>query len=101
MQRLQTVCARRKMKSLINSLLVKIGLVKDVGAPVHAGVNPVYFTDVYEGGKGWVFSWRSADHSAGMVRDGFWTKAEADDVRRVWATRREMVEHATFVHENA
>ncbi len=89
------------MKNLLKSLLEKVGLSSNVGAPVHAGVNPVYFTDVYENGKDWTFSWRSADHSSGLVKDGFSKKAEANEFRRFWAERREMTEHATFVHDTA
>ena len=89
------------MKNLVNSLLVKIGLRNDVGAPVHAGVNPVYFTDVYPtpNGTGFTFSWRSADHAQGMVRDDFSTAADAETARTFWQTRRGQTEHATFVSE--
>ena len=49
----------------------------------------------------WTFSWRSADHSQGMVRDTFSSRADANSAREFWANRREMTEHATFVHETA
>jgi len=89
------------MTAMFNSLLVKLGLRKDVGAPVHSGINPVYFTDVYENdGKGFTFSWRSADHSEGMVRDDFRTLEDANVAREYWTSHRSMTEHATFVHDS-
>jgi len=89
------------VKNLINRLLILAGLMTDVGAPVHAGVNPVYFTDVYAADRGFTFSWRSADHSQGMIRDGFESRADAETARNFWQARRGQTEHAKFVSEGA
>ena len=79
----------------------RLGLFKkDVGAPVHVGVNPVYFTNVYcSDDNGWIFSWRTADHSFGAITE-HWSAQAAIECRDAWITRKSVVERATFVHES-
>jgi hypothetical protein len=83
---------------MFTKILKRLGVIADHGAPVHAGVNPVYFTNVYEGPIFWVFSWRTADHSFGGTFDHV-TQEDARCARDCWANMREVREHATFVHE--
>lgn len=80
-------------------ILEKLFGNETVGAPVHAGANPVYFTDVYQEGDTWTFSWRSADHSEGETKGGFSSKASADGVRYLWAELKAKRQKAAFVHE--
>src|ERR1019366_5263953 len=63
------------MNLMITKLLTLLGLRKDVGAPVHVGANPVYFTYVYELELTWAFSWHDAAHKTGASAE-YWSKEE-------------------------
>lgn len=86
------------MKSIVKDLLERLGLVPNVGAPVHVGDHPVYFTQVYPDGAKWIFSWRSADHTKGAVEPHI-TKDSADYARQKWARDTYTRQRATFVNE--
>ena len=81
---------------MINKLLIFLGLRRDVGAPVHAGANPVYFTYVYPAKDGFIFSWHDAAHAKGLSRD-FCTREGAELFRELWEETKASKEHARFV----
>jgi hypothetical protein len=84
---------------MFDTLLVKLGLKRDVGAPVHVGTSPVYFTAVYEHSDVSIFSWRTADHCCGNVQE-FALLCDAQIAREMWEAKMEITQHATFVHED-
>ena len=80
---------------MLNKILIKLGLRKDVGAPVHNGVNPVYFTYVYEEDN-WIFAWHDAAHKLGGSSE-YWSQKEAETARKFWEGKKAAFEHASFV----
>lgn len=85
--------------TLLETILVKVGLKADVGAPVHTGTTPVYFTDIYPNENGgYTFSWRTTDHAQGAVED-YPTKEAAEFARNTWSTVNLRHQRANFVHE--
>jgi hypothetical protein len=75
---------------------------KDVGAPVHVGANPVYFTNVYfSADSGWIFSWRTAIPTPFGAVTEHWSEVMANEARNAWEARKSFVEHATFVHDGS
>ena len=81
---------------MLNKLLTALGFRKDVGGPVHAGVNPVYFTYVYEEPTHWIFSWHDSAHKLGSSSE-YWSQAEAETARKFWEGKKAAFEKATFV----
>jgi hypothetical protein len=90
--------------SKLDGLLKRLGLRKDVGAPVHVGANPVYFTYIYsyrrsiEAVDTWVFSWHTSDHTLGGQFESF-SKVYTENQRDCWERNKAKQEHATFVRD--
>lgn len=86
--------------TLLETVLVKMGLKTDViGAPVHNGSTPVYFTDVYPNDQGtFTFAWRTTDHSQGAVED-YPTKEAAEFARVTWSAIKQRQQKVSFVNE--
>lgn len=82
---------------MINKILIALGLRKDVGAPVHAGKSPVYFTYVYEDESEWFFSWHDAAHQKGTISAPFWSKEAAESARDLWEFTMSKTSRAMFV----
>ena len=86
---------------MMAKILVALGIRKDVGAPVHCGANPVYFTYVYSDPQqgdfeDYVFAWHTADHSNGLQRT-YLTLADAEAARGHFERVKRIREHASFV----
>jgi hypothetical protein len=81
---------------MLSTLLEKLGLKAATTGPAFAGVNPVYFTSVYEVELGrWAFSWRTSDHSKGAVME-YDTREDAIIACRFWTTKTDVEEVYTY-----
>lgn len=89
-----------KYRSMLKRLLIRLGLAQDVGAPVHVGANPVYFVSVSEQDGGWVWSWRTPDHSRGEVSAAYKDHNLVLGLMGTWVMDRRTKEHARFVFSN-
>jgi hypothetical protein len=82
--------------SLINRLLSVFR--RDVGAPVHAGANPIYYTYVYELEDGfWVFAWHDTEHRLGAVGKPTYSQELAERQRKFFEETKSYTERASFV----
>ena len=82
---------------MIKKILTYFGMCFDPGGPVHAGINPVYFTYVYETEPGFVFSWHDSAHRLGGVSNPYWSQKEAETARTHWEAKKSAFEKASFV----
>ena len=83
--------------NMLSKLLNLLGVRHDVESAAHLGVNPVYFTYVYENPDGmWTFSWHDSAHKIG-ASIFFWCEHEAEVARKFWEDKKTTFEKASFV----
>jgi hypothetical protein len=84
---------------MLKRLLAYFGMCFDPGAPVHVGVNPIYFTYVYEARGGYIFAWHDAQHRLGFTSTPYFTQSGAELARENWEVKRRFHEKASFIRE--